>query len=344
LLLSSVAGAVWVVHIRAEDDPAGLPDVPAPHSNKPVMQPDGVVCRGEVSVDGKVFDLYPMIPGEIAEIPVTENQLVKKGAVLLKIDDRKQLIDVRKAEAALQAAKAELENAKKKPQSLQAQIAIQQQKIAAAAAEKSAAQFKVDYLDSLFKKNLANDKELEGARSLLNAADANWKGQQEALNLLKIIDPTIDIDKASANVRAQEAMLDEARLALNHCTLSAPEDGMVLRIQTAKGEVASFPPGPPAIRLCPNTPRIVRVEVEQEYAGRVKEGMPVVVLDEISVSAKWKGKVRRVGDYFSGKRNPEPLAFNDLRTIEAIVELDPGQPSLKIGQKVRVVIGAIPQR
>jgi len=125
--------------------------------------------------------------------------------------------------------------------------------------------------------------------------------------------------------------------------LTAPIDGVVLQIQAAKGEMAGPSPRP-AIRLCPNTPRIVRVEVEQEYAGRVKEGMSVVVLDDIKVSGQWTGKVRLVGDFVVPKRNPEPLAFNDRRTIEALVDLEPGQRPLKIGQTVRVIIGAIPQR
>jgi hypothetical protein len=36
----------------------------------------------------------------------------------------------------------------------------------------------------------------------------------------------------------------------------------------------------------------------------------------------------------------EPLQFNDVRTLECIVQLDPGQPALRIGQRVRVTLGA----
>jgi len=32
----------------------------------------------------------------------------------------------------------------------------------------------------------------------------------------------------------------------------------------------------------------------------------------------------------------EPLQFNDVRTLECIIDLDPGQPILRIGQRVRV--------
>ena len=34
----------------------------------------------------------------------------------------------------------------------------------------------------------------------------------------------------------------------------------------------------------------------------------------------------------------EPLQFNDVRTLECIVTLDPDQPPLRIGQRVRVTL------
>ena len=35
----------------------------------------------------------------------------------------------------------------------------------------------------------------------------------------------------------------------------------------------------------------------------------------------------------------EPLQFNDVRTLECLIALNPGQPPLRIGQRVRVLIG-----
>jgi hypothetical protein len=35
---------------------------------------------------------------------------------------------------------------------------------------------------------------------------------------------------------------------------------------------------------------------------------------------------------------PEPLQYNDARTLECIIELDAGQPLLRIGQRVRVML------
>ncbi len=37
----------------------------------------------------------------------------------------------------------------------------------------------------------------------------------------------------------------------------------------------------------------------------------------------------------------EPFQLTDIRTVECLVVLDPGQPPLRFGQRVRVLIGAV---
>jgi hypothetical protein len=55
---------------------------------------------------------------------------------------------------------------------------------------------------------------------------------------------------------------------------------------------------------------------------------------------EWKGRVESISDWYTHRRYMilEPLQFNDVRTLEAIIELDPGQKPLKIGQRVRVTL------
>ena len=53
----------------------------------------------------------------------------------------------------------------------------------------------------------------------------------------------------------------------------------------------------------------------------------------------WDGTVRRVSDWYTHRRSmlQEPLQYNDVRTLEVIIDLDKPQPGgMKIGQRVRV--------
>ena len=50
--------------------------------------------------------------------------------------------------------------------------------------------------------------------------------------------------------------------------------------------------------------------------------------------------MERISDWYSQRRSVllEPLQFNDVRTLECIISIDPGQPPLRIGQRVRIAL------
>ena len=110
----------------------------------------------------------------------------------------------------------------------------------------------------------------------------------------------------------------------------------------AAGEALGSNPQRPAMEFAPEGQRIVRAEVEQEFASRIRAGMKAKIYDyDASNEHVWKGEVVRVSDWISKRRSQvyEPLQFNDVRTLEAIIKLDDDpQYPLRIGQRVRVVL------
>jgi len=55
---------------------------------------------------------------------------------------------------------------------------------------------------------------------------------------------------------------------------------------------------------------------------------------------EWQGEVVRVSDWYAQRRSLllEPLQFNDVRTLECIVQIDPSSSTPRIGQRVRVTL------
>jgi hypothetical protein len=80
----------------------------------------------------------------------------------------------------------------------------------------------------------------------------------------------------------------------------------------------------------------------QEFAHGVKVGLPVIIEDDSSAAYQWEGKITSVSDWFTHRRFPmqEPFQFNDVRTLECIVEVyeKSQEPPLRIGQNMRVMI------
>jgi multidrug resistance efflux pump len=141
-------------------------------------------------------------------------------------------------------------------------------------------------------------------------------------------------------VKAKRVQVREAEKGLEEYRVVAPYKGTVLRINVSEGETLGANPRQPALTFCASGPRIVRAEVEQEFAARVAPGQAAVIQDDTTGNGSWSGRVARLSDWYTHRRSllMEPLQFNDVRTLECIVTLDPGQPHLRIGQRVRVTL------
>ena len=69
-----------------------------------------------------------------------------------------------------------------------------------------------------------------------------------------------------------------------------------------------------------------------------------MVHDDADVSLSWHGRVERVAGWYSQRRAVlhDPSQMSDVRTLECVIVLDPGQPRFRLGQGVRVSLGAVP--
>jgi hypothetical protein len=120
----------------------------------------------------------------------------------------------------------------------------------------------------------------------------------------------------------------------------APADGTILRVLANEGEILPRQSNLPAVQFCPHGERVIRAEVQQEWAAKIAEGQSAVVEDESRGGYQWRGKVTRVSDWFTHRRSmiQEPFQYNDVRTLECLIALEPGGRPLRIHQRVRVTI------
>lgn len=296
-----------------------------------------------VDVEGGVLPLYPTRPGRVVEVPFREGAEVKKGQVLLRVDDTLAKIERNEAALALEGAKERLAQAKvlktqheMKTRALQAAVAVEQakQKQAEAAAEK-ARKFLADRAGG-------SPEDVRIAERAVDAAKAGVRARQAELEGLLAVDAGAAERLAAIDVRAKEKLLEKANYGVEECTVKAPGDGTVLRAMVNVGETLGTNPRGPALWFCPQGPRIVRAEVEQEFATNVAIGQTARIQDDATGGGEWIGKVTRVSDWYTHRRSilMEPMQFNDVRTLEVIIAVDPTTKSapLRIGQRVRVTL------
>jgi HlyD family secretion protein len=342
ILLVGVGGAGWVAnHFWG---PSASTAAPSAGTSRTGSEGEGVVCTGYVDLEHGIRSLTPLRPGRVAEIVAKENQHVEAGAPILRLEDRDAKFQVDAAESAVTAAEIQLEEALKLEEQQRARLAQQQAALQAAGFRLDAARQLLRRKEDQVKDNLVSAEEVSMTRDEVKALEQQEHAEREKLAELKTIDPALAIRKARTQLKLSQINRDQARHQLDECTLKAPVAGTVQRITAGAGDIVTGNPAQPIVRFAPDEPPLVRAEVNQEFADRVQVGQTALIRDDVRSGASWRGKVERVAGWYEQRRptTQDPSAFTDARTVECLISIDPGQPPLRLGQRMRVMIGRVP--
>ncbi len=169
------------------------------------------------------------IAGQVAEVLAGDNQRVRRGDVLARLDDRDLQVALAQARADAASATADI-------QSLQAQLRLQGSTIAAADADVASADASAAFAKADFARY--SDLVRTGTGSLQRAqqAEADIKGRDAAATRARAAAEGARQQVAVLQAqlgRAQAALLrangatDQAALNLSYATITAPTDGAV---------------------------------------------------------------------------------------------------------------------
>ena len=237
VILGSLAAGVFVLRVTV------LRPRPVPvavHRVKAGRVEDTVVnSRAGTVQSRRRSEMSPGIAGLIAVIPAPKGSRVKRGDVLLRLDDREYQAQTLLAQRALEAARAVAEQAR-----LEAEHAQRQWKRA----------------EDLARNNVVSETALEFDRT-------------------RALTTQVAVTAAEARIHEAEAALDVARATLAKTVISAPFDGVVLDVATEVGEwISPSPPGvpiPPVLDLIDPDALYVSAPIDEADVARIRVGLPV---------------------------------------------------------------------
>ncbi|GGD86343.1 hemolysin secretion protein D [Aureimonas endophytica] len=189
-------------------------------------------------VDARQFSVAAKVSGYVTEVPVTDNQHVKAGDVILKIEPRDYQIALDQAKAQVESANAGIRNA-------DAQIAASKAAVEQAKAQVSSAQAALQFSqdeasrqDALVKSGAGTVQAAQQARSNLLQGQGSF---QEALAGLASATKNVSSAEAQrasavASLHQAEAQVEEAEQNLAYTTVVAAQPGRVARLSGAKGQ------------------------------------------------------------------------------------------------------------
>jgi len=228
-------------------------------------------------VGGDVTELAPKVAGFIARVAVTDNQRVRAGDLLVRIDDRDFRAALQKADAAVAGAQATIANLAAVRREQIALVAEEQAELAAAQAEVGRAGYDVERYRALSRVQFASVQRFQ-------QADAdNLKARAAAAKAAAAVDAaTRQIDVIDSQRQQAEAALagaiadrETARLNLSYTELRAPIDGTVGNRSARAGAYATV--GAELLSLVPAHGLWVDANFKENQLAQMRPGSPASV-------------------------------------------------------------------
>jgi membrane fusion protein, multidrug efflux system len=191
-------------------------------------------------IAARQFSIAPKVSGYITTVPVTDNQHVKAGDTIARIDDRDYRTALEQAEAQVAAAHASIENIDAQLDVQQAQISANQAQVdqaqaALVFAEQQAARY--EHLGQTGYGTVQNEQQytsqLHQQQAALASAQATLKLAQRQVEALKA-----QRNSAVASLAQAQAQRDQAQLNLSYTTVTAAQPGRIVNLGGAVGQFA----------------------------------------------------------------------------------------------------------
>ncbi|MGL5484228.1 MAG: HlyD family secretion protein, partial [Aeromonas veronii] len=180
-------------------------------------------------LQSEVTGISSKLPGYIREVLVTDNQPVKAGQLIARLDDREYKTRVAEAEADLRLNQATGENlAATRTQQLSL-IQQAEAKVASANAEQLRASQQVNRISQLNQRHYSSQDSLDEVRTGLQVNQAQAQEAQAALQAARERLLVLDAERKQnlAKLALSEAQLEQAKLELGYTELRAPADGII---------------------------------------------------------------------------------------------------------------------
>ncbi len=242
-------------------------------------------------VGGDITVIGSKVPGYIQAIAVTDNQVVHKGDLLVKIDDRDYRAALEKAEAAVAAQEAALHNLDAVAQLQHSNIAQARAGLSAAQAEATRSKLDDQRYRDLVGRSAVSVESAQRAQADFQTAHAATErasaSVQAAQQQLDVIDTQKrQVEAALAQARAEA---DIAKLNLSYTELRAPVDGVIGNRRARVGTYAAG--GSQMLVVVPSHGLWVDANFKEDQLARMRVGQEVDVRADVMPGKAFKGHV-----------------------------------------------------
>ncbi len=276
-----------------------------------------VTANGTIQPE-KSINVSPKSSGRLKSLLVKEGENVRTGQILAYMDESNTLGQITQADGNLAAAQANLDllMAGNRPQDIsQAQANLTN---AQATLEQSEIVYRQN--QQLYQQGAIASRELDAARTTMDANRARVTQAREALSLQQAGSRPQEVDRAEAQVIAASGSLQTAESQLEDTIIRAPFDGVVVRkyadpgafvTPTTSGSAVSSATASSILALASNNQ--VVANVAEANIAQIKIGQKVTFQVDAYPNQKFKGRVVSI--------SPQAIVNQNVTSFEVKAEI-----------------------
>lgn len=257
-----------------------------------------IAARGWVDVEGGLLTVRAPLDGVVAEVNVREGERVQVGQILASLND----------------------------ELLRSQLSIARAEVLQSAAQIDSLRARLPQLRSAAER--MREAALEGAAPGNSAAEAG----------VSTLVAEADLRAAVANASVLRQRQRDARRQLNAAQIHAPVSGIIVRALARAGDHVAVSLASPLFQVLPDSPQIVRAEVDEGVVDRIGVGRIATVVAEMDDGSPHTARVLRISPMLGpAALGDSPADRIDRHAVECVLQLD--GPPLRVGQRVLVRFG-----
>ena len=278
------------------------------------------------------------VAGKITSIGVSENQTVKRGELLVTVDDSAYRVGRDKAAARLLQAESEIKSLQASYRTKEAQLAL-----AASNLEFADKEYKREL--NLSRKKLTSEALIDDRKHTLDVANENRIIiEKELAQLLANLNGRADAPLSEySEVKEAQADLDLANINLQHTKIQAPFDGFVSHLPNLGQHLD---PGSPILSLVSNKDVWIEANFKETDLLNLHVDQSVEIAVDAYPGRSWKGSVQSLSAATGSEYSllpPQNATGNWIKVVQRVpirikLQTREGDPVLRAGMSVNVEI------
>ncbi len=284
-------------------------------SRRHIETTDDAYVASDISV------MSAKVPGYVASVEVADNQPVKAGEVLIRLESRDYEAKRDQAQALAQARRLGLAQIEAKLNLQDAQIRQAGAEVTAAAADTQRAKNDLERAQILVKNEFASRQKLDQSQADSQRTAAQLTRARAGADAAKRQTNVLDAEMATARALSDEAdaQLELAQIDLENTVIRAPIDGVAANRSAQLGEYVRA--GAQLLSIVPLDKVWIEANFKETQLTRMKPGQSVDIKIDAFPDQHLQGKVESIAPASGAKFSllpPENATGNFTKVVQRV--------------------------